>query len=285
MSPRFAAFGIGVRRGWHEFVIGLRSPQDQSFYVFMGFGALALLWFNRHEQLEGTTLTLPQVALPSLIAGILVFSIVIGPAYALALEREDGTLLRSRVAPYGLHGYLTGVGVLSIVSLVPLLVIVLGGSALLFDGAVPADAGRGLLVLVVVLLGIAANLPIGFVIGSLVSRLQQVTTWGMVPIVALSWISGIFGAMDNLWGWVQVIGQLFPLYWLGHLMRFGFLPEAAGGGELYGTWRIGLGLTVLVLWTVVGSALAALLVRRMARRQSGAAVAEARDRAANMFVR
>ncbi len=285
MDLRLHAVTIGMRRGWHEFVIGLRSSQDQTFYVFMGLGVLALLWFNRDEVLEGTTLTVPQVVLPSLIAGVLMFSIVIGPAYALALEREDGTLLRCRIAPYGLHGYLTGVATLTVVSLVPLFVIMLGGSAILFDGAVPTDPRRWALIVPVLLLGILANLSLGFTIGSLVPRIQQVTTWGMLPVIGLAWISGIFGEIERLWGWVQVLAQAFPLYWLGHLMRYAFLPEAAVVGELYGSWRIGWGITVLVAWSVAGSALAALVVRRMARRQSGAAVAEARDQAANMYVR
>ncbi|MFU8841015.1 MAG: ABC transporter permease [Nitriliruptoraceae bacterium] len=285
MSARLHVVGIGLRRGWHEFVIGLRSPQDQSFFLMMGFGALAMLWFNRDEPLDGSTLTLPQVALPSLLAGILMFTIVIGPAYALALEREDGTLLRSRIAPYGLHGYLIGVATLTLVSLVPLLVIVLGGSALLFEGAVPGDLGRWALIVVTLLLGILATLPLGFAIGSLVPRIQQVTTWGMLPIILLAWISGILGDMHSLWPWVQVLAQVFPLYWLGHLMRFAFLPEGAVAGELYGSWRIGPGIAVLAAWSVIGSGLAAVLVRRMARHQSGAAVAEARDRAANQYVR
>jgi ABC-2 type transport system permease protein len=285
MSARLHAFSIGMRRGWHEFVIGLRSSQDQTFYVFMGLGALVLLWFGRDEGIEGTNLTVPQVALPGLLAGIVMFTIVIGPAYALALEREDGTLLRCRVAPYGLHGYLTGVGTLTVVSLLPLLVIVLGGSALLFDGAVPSEPWRWAVIVPVLLLGVLATLPLGFTIGSVVARIQQVTTWGMLPIIGLAWISGIFGDMERLWTWVQVLAQVFPLYWLGHLMRFAFLPEAAVVGELYGTWRVAWGIAVLVAWTVIGSALATPVVRRMARRQSGAAVAEARDQAANMYVR
>jgi ABC-2 type transport system permease protein len=285
MSARLNAARIGVKRGWHEFVIGLRSPQDQSFYLMMGIGSLALLWFNRDEPMGTTTLTLPQVALPSLLAGIVMFTIVIGPAYALALEREDGTLLRSRIAPYGLHGYLIGVATLTLVSLLPLLVILLGGSALLFDGAVPTDPGRWALIGVALLLGILANLPLGFAIGSLVPRIQQVTTWGMLPIILLAWISGIFGEMSSLWPWVQVLAQVFPMYWLAHLMRYAFLPEVAVVGELYGVWRVGPGIAVLVAWALLGSALATPLVRRMARRQSGAAVVEARAQAAHQLVR
>jgi ABC-2 type transport system permease protein len=168
-----------------------------------------------------------------------------------------------------------------VLSLAPPLVIILGGSAVLFDGAVPTDAGRVSLMVATLLLGVLATLPLGFAIGAVVARVQQVTTWGMVPIIALAWISGIFGDMTRQWDWVQVLAQVFPLYWIGHLLRFALLPDAAVAGELYGSWRVGAGVAVLVAWTVVGTALAVPLVRRMARRQSGAAVAEARDRAAS----
>lgn len=285
MNPVTNAVRLGIRRGWHEFVIGLRSPSDQLFYVLFGVGSLALLWFNRHEDLGVSGLTLPQVILPGLLAALVMFSIVIAPAYALALEREDGTVLRCRIAPGGLHGYLIGLGTLTLVGLLPLFVIVLGGSALLFEGAVPADLQRWGLIVPVLVLGILATLPLGFVIGSLVTKLQQVTTWGMVPIIGLGYLSGIFSSMDPLWGWVKVLAQVFPLYWFGHLMRAAFLPDAAAAAELSGAWRIGPGIAVLVAWAVLGSALATPLVRRMSRRQSGAAVAEARDQAANAFVR
>ncbi|MCC5947546.1 MAG: ABC transporter permease [Nitriliruptoraceae bacterium] len=284
MNARVHAIRIGLARGWHEFVVGLRSPQDQGFYVFFGLGALGLLWLSRDDVLEGTSLTVPQVALPSLLAGIIVFSILVGPAYALALEREDGTLLRSRMAPYGLHGYLTGLGLLNVLGIVPVAVVVLGGSAILFDGAVPTDPARWVVAIGAILLGVLATLPLGFVVGSLVRKIQQVTTWGMLPIVALAWISGIFGSMEALWPWVRTLAQLFPLYWLAHLLRYAFLPEAAVVGELGGVWRLGLGVTALIVWSVIGTVPATLLVRRMARRQSGAAVAQARDQAAQ-FVR
>lgn len=285
MSSWATVARIGIRRGWHEFVLGLRSPQDQLFYVMMSVGSLAWMWSNRDEPLGVGTLTLPQVALPSLLAAIVTFSIVVGPAYALALEREDGTLLRCRIAPYGLHGYLIGVITLSLLALTPMLTILLGGATLLFDRAVPADPGRGVLIVAALGLGILATMPLGFVIGSLVPRVQQVTTWGMAPIIVLAWISGIFGGMQQLWPWVQVLAQAFPLYWLGHLMRAAFLPEAAAVGELRGSWQPAIAITVLGAWAVLGTLLATPLVRRMARRQSGAAVAEARDQAITHVVR
>ena len=46
--------------------------------------------------------------MPSILGGLVTFGVVIGPAYALAMEREDGTLLRSKAVPNGLLGYVTG---------------------------------------------------------------------------------------------------------------------------------------------------------------------------------
>jgi DNA-binding XRE family transcriptional regulator len=135
------------------------------------------------------------------------------------------------------------------------------------------------------LLGILSTLPLGFAIGALVPRIQQVTTWGMLPIIGLAWISGVFGDMSGLWDWVQVLAQVFPLYWVGHLLRFAFLPAAAAAAELTGRWRVGLWIGVLTAWTVAGSIAATMLVRRITRRQSGAAVAQARDEVVTRMVR
>ena len=86
-------------------------------------------------------------------------------------------------------------------------------------------------------LGTLATLPIGMVIGSLVPGIQKVGTWGMLPFIVLVAISGIFTPVQSLWGWVQPIAQIFPVYWLGLGMRAAFLPEAAAALEIGGSWR------------------------------------------------
>ena len=58
--------------------------------------------------MEGTDLLLPSVALPSILGALLAFGVIIGPAYSLAMEREDGTLLRHKAVPHGMQGYVTG---------------------------------------------------------------------------------------------------------------------------------------------------------------------------------
>ena len=132
----------------------------------------------------------------------------------------------------------------------------------------------------VVVLGLLATMPIGIVIGSLAPNAQKVGTWGMLPVLVLLGISGIFFPIQDLWRWVQVVAQLFPMYWLGLGMRSAFLPDAAAAAEIGGSWRTLETVLVLGAWAMFGLVIAPVVLRRMARRQSGSQVAAARDEAA-----
>lgn len=280
MSPRTHAVRVGLGRGWTEFVLSLRSPQDLSFYMLMGLLALGYLYLQRDTPVAGTSLLLPSVALPGILGALVVIGTVAGPASSLALEREDGTLLRARAVPHGLVAYVTGQLLLHSVSLLPLLAVVLLPSALLFEGLAHRGAAGWLTVLWVVPLGLLATMPIGIIIGSSVAGVQRVWTWGMFPLMVLAGISGIFAPIQHLWGWVQGIAQVFPMYWVGLGMRSAFLPDAAAAIEIGGSWRSLETAAVLSAWAVVGIVVAPIVLRRAARRQSGAAVQQAREAAA-----
>lgn len=272
------AVGLGLRRGLSEFKQSLRSTQDQGFYLFMAFLVLGYLFLRRNTEVEGTDLLLPSVALPSILGALVAFGVVIGPAYALAMEKEDGTLLRHRALPHGLAGYFTGQLVFQTLGQLPQMLVILVPSFLLFDDLMN-DASGWLTVTWVLLLGMLAAMPIGMVIGALVPNSQKVGTWGMLPIMVLAGISGIFYPLQQLWGWVQVVAQVFPMYWLGLGMRSAFLPDSAAALEVAGTWRTWETVAVLGAWAVVGAFLTPLVLRRMSRRSTGSQVQAARDAA------
>lgn len=280
MKPTTHAIRMGVRRGWTEFVQSVRSTQDQGFYIFTGLAVLGYLIIRRNTEVEGTDLLIPTVAMPSIIGGLVTFGVVIGPAYALAMEREDGTLLRLKAAPHGLTGYFTGQLLFHSISLLPQLLIILIPSFLIFDDVMSNGASGWVTVAWVLVLGLLATMPIGMVIGSLVPNAQKVGTWGMLPIMVLAGISGIFYPIQQLWGWVQVIAQIFPMYWLGLGMRSAFLPDSAAMLEVGESWRTGWTILVLGAWAVVGILVTPVVLRRMARRQTGSQVEAARETAA-----
>ncbi len=279
MTLTLHAVRLGVRRGWTEFLNSVRSPQDQGFYLFTGLATLAYLWFNRGDTVEGTTLLYPTVALPSILGALVAFGVVIGPAFALAMEREDGTLLRHKALPHGMEGYVTGQLVFHSLSALPQFLVILVPSAFLFEDVVPSGVGGWLTVAWVLTLGMVATLPIGMVLGSVVPNTQKVGTWGMLPVLVVTGISGIFVPVQALWGWVQTVAQVFPTYWIGLGMRSAFLPDAAASLELGGSWRTGQTVLVLTAWAVAGLLVTPVVLRRMARRQSGSQVAAARDAA------
>lgn len=278
MSFPAHAVRLGLRRGWAEFLQSLRSTQDQGFYLFTGLLVLGYLVLRRNTEVEGTDLLLPSVALPSILGALITFGVVIGPAYALAMEKEDGTLLRHKAVPHGLVGYFTSQLFFQSASLVPQLLVILVPAFLLFDDLM-ADPSGWFTVVWVVVLGLLAAMPIGIVIGALVPGAQKVGTWGMLPVMVLAGISGIFYPLQQLWGWVQVVAQVFPMYWIGLGMRSAFLPEQAAALEVGDSWRTVPTVLVLGAWALVGMLVTPLVLRRMSRRQSGSQVEAAREAA------
>jgi ABC-2 type transport system permease protein len=276
MSVKAHAVRLGLRRGLMEFVQSVRSTQDQWFYLFTAGLTLGYLWIRRDADTGVPGLDFPSVALPSVLAALIAFGVVIGPAYSLAMEKEDGTLLRHRAVPDGLVGYFSGHLVLHSLSLAPQMVVILVPSFLLFDD-VMADPRGWLTVAWVIVLGLLASLPIGMIIGALVPGVQKVGSWGMLPIMVLAGISGIFYPLQQLWGWVQVVAQGFPMYWMGLGMRSAFLPEGAAAAEVGQSWRTLETVLALGGWAVLGAVLTPIVLSRMARKQTGSQVEAARE--------
>jgi ABC-2 type transport system permease protein len=67
------------------------------------------------------------------------------------------------------------------------------------------------------------------------------------------------------------------MYWLGLGMRSALLPDSAVIVELGGSWRQLATIAVLGAWAVLGLLVAPIVLRRMARRESGSRVAERRE--------
>ena len=272
MNPRAHAIRIGLQRGWTEFKLSLRAPEDMTFYVVWGLGILIYLFVNRDNAVEGTSLSVAVLALPGVLAAMVVFGAVVGPAFTLVLEREDGTLLRAKSAPFGLDAYVAGQVLFQFLGVLPMLILLLVPPAFFLEGLAPQGAVGWVVAVVLVVLGTLAMLPLGFIVGSLARKAVHVSTGAMMPIMGLAAISGIFSPITVLWGWLQVVAQVFPMYWLGHALRWVFLPPEAAALELGGRWNLLGAFVVIALWGAVGLALTPRILGRMAQRESGSAV-------------
>lgn len=274
---------VGAARGLIEFRHTLTNGQDLWGYFFPSFGLLITLFFMDDARVPGTDFSLGASTLPSSIGMLVAFGGLITIAQYLIVDREDGTLLRAKATPNGMNGYLIGkvvaVGGMTLASVL----IVLVPGAFLVDG-LHIDLGGVMTLLWLLPLAVVATVPIGAAIGSFFDNPRS---FGLVmlPLFGLVAISGIFYPIASMPGWLQGIGQIFPIYWLGLGMRSVFLPDAFAAVELSDSWRHFETFGVLAVWAVAGLVLAPVLLRRMARRESGSAVAARRERAMNSMVR
>lgn len=119
---------------------------------------------------------------------------------------------------------------------------------------------------------------IGAVLGSVFTSARS---QGLIqlPVLGMIAISGIFYPITSMPEWLQWVAQASPIYWLGLGMRSALLPDAAVGIEMGRSWRHLETAGLLGTWAVLGMVLAPIVLRRMARRESGSRVAERREKA------
>ena len=278
MNASWVAARAGVRRGWIELKHTFTTPNDLvTQLVFTAILLTVMLW-TRTTTVPGTRFSLGTAMLASMIGMNVGFNGMATLGGILTIEREDGTLLRAKATPNGMTGYLIGKVVTVSGTILISVVITLITGAFLFSGLALGSASTWLTLIPVLLLGLLATLPIGAMLGSLFpsARSAGLLTLASSGLVA---ISGIFYPITHLPHWLQWVGQVFPLYWLGLGTRSALLPASLASVEIGHSWRHLATFGVLGAWAVAGFLVAPILLRRVARRESGSIVAARREKA------
>lgn len=273
MSPVWYAARLGVRRGWTELRQTFTSGQDLFGYALWTALLMIPLFLAGDDPLKGAGISAGAFMLPSMVGMTLAFTGVMTTAQLLATEREDGTLLRAKAVPHGMVGLLVGkIIMVSGTALVSMALPFVAG-LFLVDGVAQQGGGALLTLVWVIPLGLLATLPLGAILGSLVNSPRTIGLLTL-PVMGLVMISGIYFPLSKLPEWLQIIGQIFPVYWLGLGLRAALLPAGAVTAEVGESWRHLETAGALSAWAIVGLLLAPSVLRRMARRESGAAMAE-----------
>jgi ABC-2 type transport system permease protein len=280
LDARWAAVRAGLSRGWIEtrqnftetaFVIGHALPPVAYVAVL-----LFMRGITRGKTVPGTDIALVTMVLPSLLGLTIVYGGLSGPPPSITGDREDGTLLRAKATPNGMLGYLVGkILMFASTTLLGVVAILVPGIMIVDD--LVLDARAWLLLALLFVVGMVSTVPMGVALGSLMrSSLQAM----LVPLACtlIMAASGIFYPMTVLPTWLQWVAQAFPVYWVGLGARSAMLPAQMVVAEIGQSWRTAEMFAVLGAWAVIGFLLAPILLRRMARRQSGSAVAKVRER-------
>ncbi|MGP3911977.1 ABC transporter permease [Nonomuraea sp. 10N515B] len=276
MNPTTTA----LRAGWSRGLIELRQsftngPELFSHVLWPGL-MVATMFFIRDLSFGSSGLLLSTLALPSIL-GMNAAVGMISMSQQLTADREDGTLLRAKATPHGMPAYLIGKVISVSGGLLADLMIFLVPGVLIVEGLAVGPGSWPTLAWVLVL-GLVATLPIGAVLGSAFAsaRAQGLL---QLPFLGVIGISGIFYPITALPEWLQWIAQIFPVYWMGLGMRSALLPDAAAAIEIGESWRHLETAGVLGAWAVLGLLVAPVVLRRMARGESGSSVAARRERA------
>lgn len=278
VNPIVNALRAGTVRGWSELRQTFTTMQDLWGYLFPTVIMLVVMFFMRGITVPGTNFSLSAQVLPSSIGMTVAFSGLLSVATQLVTEREDGTLLRVKSLPNGMLGYLVGKIVLTAgMTLVSCLLVLIPGSFII-PGLAAISPISLLMFLALTILGMIATMPIGAIIGSMFSSPRSIAL-ATVPIMGMVAISGIFYPITQLPVWLQWLGQVFPMYWLGLGMRSAMLPDAMVAAEIGGSWRHLETVGVLLAWAIAGLIFAPIVLRRMARRESGSTMASRQERA------
>jgi ABC-2 type transport system permease protein len=280
VDSRWAAVRAGLSRGWIETRLNLTETAYVIGHAIPPVAYVAMLLFmrgiTRGKTLPGTHFTYVTMVLPSLLGMTIVYGGLSGPAPSITADREEGTLLRAKATPNGMVGYLVGkIVMFALTTLVSLAAIVVPG-IMIVDNLI-LDVRTWLLLALLFVVGMVSTVPIGVALGSVMkSSLQAV----LVPLTCtlIMCASGIFFPITLLPTWLQSLAQAFPFYWVGLGARAAMLPAEMVAVEIGQSWRTVEMFAVLGVWSAIGFLLAPRLLRRMARRQSGSALAKVRQR-------
>lgn len=194
-----------------------------------------------------------QNYLSFLVPGLLAFTImqlsIAGSGYNIVEYRRKGILKRLFVTPLTPRAFIGGLVLSrSLICLVQLGVLMLI-AVFLFDVTI---SGGALDLLVVVTLGIALFLCVGFCMGSIAKTQQAIMAIGNLVTFPQMFLSGIFYPIDILPALIQPVAKLLPLSFLADALR----NIVIDGATLMDEWGNLLGLAI---WTVIALLLAVRL--------------------------
>lgn len=254
-------FDLGVRRAWIELRRAAKSTKDLWSYLSSPIVFLVLAALNPTEA--------PLFVAGGLASASMMIALASLPQL-LAAENGDGTLLRVRGLPYGMAAYVISKIVFVVAITLVSCVVILAGTVMINPGAVPHDAPEWATLAWVLVVGIAAFVPLGLLLGAVLPNSREAIGLAMLPVIGLLMISGVFFPASLEPRWLRLIADVFPLSWAAQGMH-----AALAAGHL-APWPAGPALAVMLAWCLFGTVAATAAVSAMARRQSGSALTRRR---------
>lgn len=191
------------------------------------------------------------VFMPMIFTITIISNAFFGVSYLLVNEREKGILRRYRVTPVSAFTVVTANALRAMVTMILSIGLQALVGRLVFG---PMVQGSWILTLVAILLGAAAFVPLGLMVGSIAQDMRTAPAINNLLFFPLVFATGATVPFWSLPGWVQALGRMLPSSYLMEVLQ-GVMLRGEGPLQL---WAPAL---VLVLSAIVGGFLNSWLFR------------------------
>ncbi len=194
--------------------------------------------------LPGGTSNLSTFYIPAIAALAVITASYTNIAMRVAISRDQGLLKRTRGTPLPIWAFLFGRILHATLIALLLVAIVTAAGALFYDVDVPTNTMPAFLLTLVV--GAATFSGLGFAITTVITNAQASPAIVNGTILPLFFISDVFIRTDDAPGWLNTVGDLFPVKHFSEALQTVFNPFETGPGFEFGD------LAVMAAWGLVG---------------------------------
>jgi ABC-2 type transport system permease protein len=235
--------------------VSLRTPRTLVFTI--AFPLVMLVLFNSifiHGGDQSTTLPngLTLDASAYFTAGIVAYSVALSTfttlAVSLTTQRERGQLKRYRGTPMPPWAFIVGQIARATAQALAMTALLLAVGSVFYGVTVPVSTFPAFVLYVA--LGTATLCSLGIALTAFTTTPDSASTIAPFSVVMLAFFSGIWIPVDQLPGWLEAVGKVFPLYHLALGLQTSLAPGASGGGLEFQN------VLVLALWALAGTRIA-----------------------------
>ena len=242
---------------WHLFryqnKVFLRNPFSAIFSLAFPLMFLLLFGMLFGNDADESGVRIIQFLVASMVVFAVVTTSYVNLSIVISMNRDSGILKRIRGTPVPPTAYLTA-RILSAVywTLVAVLLQIAAGVAVFRVQIIWRLAPAAL---VTILLGIACFTALGLALAAVIPNGEAAPAIANATALPLLFLSGVFIPTDTAPGWVQAIGDVFPIKHFYVALADTFNPLYQGGGFAWAN------LGVVALWTVIGVVVAVRMFR------------------------
>ena len=246
---------LGIHRGALEIKQFMRQRESVVFTIFFPLILMAIFG-SVFKDTIAPGVKFSQYFVAGMIASGMVNSGFQQLAIMIPMERDSGALKRLRGTPIPIASYFIGKSILVLTSMIAQTVLLMAGGVAFFGLKLPTTADKWWLFVLLLILGSANSTALGIAFSAIPKPGRGASAVVSPVVIVLQFFSGVFFIFTQLPHWMQQVAALFPLKWLTQGMREVFLPDTFAIKEVAKSWETSRGITINLVWLVVGVALA-----------------------------